>query len=113
MKGPFEDFDGKAEDIRQHISRFTQRCDETGVVEDFSFIISENLPPSDVDPVHSKRKDCMAFSDPRHFNQGNFHINASQATIEKVQAARHKIRASIKQFASPPDPKTMLLASKQ
>jgi hypothetical protein len=109
---PFEAFDGKHEDVHQHISRFTQRCDETGVIEDFSFIISENSPPSDVDLSILKEKTAW-LSDPRHFNTGNFLIDASQATIEKVQAARDKIRDSLKQFTSPPDPKTMPLASKQ
>jgi hypothetical protein len=47
----FDVFDGKPEDVHQHIAQFTQCCIETGVVEDFSFIICENPPPSDVDLV--------------------------------------------------------------
>ena len=46
---PFQECTGKPEDVTQHIARFTQRCKETGIVEDFNFIISENAPPSDVD----------------------------------------------------------------
>jgi hypothetical protein len=94
---PFEEFDGKPEDVHQHISRFTQRFDETGVIEDFSFVISENSPPSDVDLLAPKEKTAWLF-DPRCFNTSNFLIDASQATIEKVQAARDKIHNSLKKF---------------
>jgi hypothetical protein len=75
-------------------------------------VVSENSPPSDVDLSNPVEKAAW-LSDSHHFNHGNFLIDASQATIEKVQAARDKIRANLQQFTSPPDPKTMLLASKQ
>jgi hypothetical protein len=109
---PFEEFDGKAEDVTQHISCFTQCCDETGVIEDFNFIISENSPPCDFD-LSSPLEKAAWLSDSHHFTHGNFLIDASQATIEKVQAARDKIRTNLQQFTSPPDPKTMPLALKQ
>jgi hypothetical protein len=86
MKGSgcslFEEFDGKPEDVHQHIARFTQSCDKTGVVEDFSFAISENLPPSDVDLSVPKEKTAL-LSDPCCFNNGNFLLDASQAMIKK------------------------------
>jgi hypothetical protein len=42
---PFDEFDAKPEDVMQHIAQFTQRCEETGIMEDFNFIESENSPP--------------------------------------------------------------------
>jgi hypothetical protein len=45
----FNEFDAKPEDIMQHIAQFTQQCEETGMMEDFNFIESENPAPSDVD----------------------------------------------------------------
>jgi len=50
---PFEEFGAKPEDVLQHISRFTQWCEETGMVEDFSSIEHENPPPSDIDMTDS------------------------------------------------------------
>jgi hypothetical protein len=44
-----EEFDGKPEDVLQHIAIFTHRCEESGVIEDFNFIEKEHLPPSDID----------------------------------------------------------------
>jgi hypothetical protein len=45
LVAPFkEDFEGKAEDVLQHIAAFTQRCEETGVIEDFKFIEEEHPP---------------------------------------------------------------------
>jgi hypothetical protein len=40
----------------QHIAQFTQPCKETGIIEDFNFIESENSPPSDVDMSVSTQK---------------------------------------------------------
>ena len=109
---PFDKFDGKPEDVHQHIAQFTQRCVETGVVEDFSFIICENPPPSDVDLTDPIEKAAW-ISDPRCFTTGNFLLNASKATIENIQAARDKLRSSLQKFSSPPDPIKMPLASRQ
>ena len=36
---PFDVFDAKAEDVMQHIAQFTQRCEETGLIKDFNFIV--------------------------------------------------------------------------
>jgi hypothetical protein len=52
-------------------------------------------------------------SDPRRFNFGNFLIDASTTTIDKLQQARDKIRSNLQKFPSPPDPTKMPLASKQ
>jgi hypothetical protein len=41
---PFDEFDAKPEDIMQHIAQFIQHCEETGIMEDFNFIESENPP---------------------------------------------------------------------
>jgi hypothetical protein len=86
----FGKFDGKPEDVHQHIAQFTQCCVETGVVKDFSYIISENSPPSDVDLTDSIEKAAWILN-PCRFTTGNFLLDASQATIEKVQAACDKI----------------------
>jgi len=94
LVSPFDEFDGKPEDVHQHIAQFTQRCVKTGVVEDFSFIICENSPPSDValtDPIEK----AAWTSDPHCFTSGNFLLDASKATIENIQATRDKIRSSL------------------
>jgi hypothetical protein len=44
-----EDFDGKPEDILQHIAVFTHCCEETVVIEVLNFIEKENDPPSHID----------------------------------------------------------------
>ena len=107
---PFNEFDGKPEDVLQHIARFTQRCKETGVVEDFTFIISENPPPSDVD-LDNPSEQLAWFSDPRRFTYGNLLHDASQATLEKVQAARDKVRKTVESLTATPDPKKMPLTA--
>jgi hypothetical protein len=109
---PFDEFDAKPEDVMQHIAQFTQRCEETGIMEDFNFVASENPPPSDVDLSDPTAKAAW-MKDSRCLNYGNFLIDSSTATIEKVQDARDLIRNNLKQFSSPPDPKKMPLASQQ
>ena len=57
LVAPFkEDFDAKSDDVIQHIASFTHRCEETGVVKDFNFVLHENAPPSDVDMTDPKAK---------------------------------------------------------
>jgi len=107
-----DEFDGKPEDVHQHIAQFTQHCIKTGVIEDFLFIISENPAPSDVD-LNDPIEKAAWLSDTRHFTTGNLLIDASQATVEKVQAAHDKIRGSLQKFSSPPDRIKMPLASRQ
>jgi hypothetical protein len=107
---PFTEFDGKPEDVLQHIARFTQGCKETGVVEDFNFIISENEPPSNVDLTDPSQKAAW-LSDPKHFNYGNLLQDPSQAMLEKVQAARDKVRNQVEKFTTVPDPVKMPLSS--
>ena len=52
----FDTFDAKPGDVMQHIAQFTQQCEETGIMEDFNFVESENSPPSDVDLSDPKAK---------------------------------------------------------
>jgi hypothetical protein len=110
---PFkEEFDGKAEDVLQHIAAFNQCCEETGVIEDFKFIEEEHSPPSNVnmsDPMAS----TIWLSDPRRFTYGNILIDSSKATLQKLQHARDSIRSSLQKFTSAPDPVNMPEASKK
>ncbi len=64
--------DRNPEDAHQHIAQFTQHCIETGVIEDFSFVISKNPAPCNVNLEDSIDKATM----------GNLLLDASQATIE-------------------------------
>jgi hypothetical protein len=109
---PFTEFNGKPEDVVQHIARFTQRCKETGVVEDFNFIISENSPPSDVDITDSTQKTAW-LSDPRRYDYGNLLQDASQVTLEKVIATCDQVRDSVNKLTATPDPKKMPLCSQR
>jgi hypothetical protein len=107
-----EEFDGKPDDVLQHIAMFNHRCEESGVIEDFKFIEEEHLPPSDFDMTDPKQRTAW-LSDPRRFTYGNILIDSSNATLEKVQQARDDIRHALKKFSSPPDPVKMPLASQQ
>jgi hypothetical protein len=83
---PFDEFDAKLENVQQHIAQFTQRCEETGLIEDFSFIACENAPPPDVglsDPIEK----AAWISDPQRLTLGNILIDAWTTTMKKVQAA--------------------------
>ena len=35
---PFDEFDAKSDDVMQHIPQFTQRCEETSIIEHFNFL---------------------------------------------------------------------------
>jgi hypothetical protein len=109
---PFDEFDAKAEDVIQHIAQFTQRCEETGIIEDFAFIESENSPPSTIDMTDPTQKAAW-LADPKRYNYGNLLIDSSKADMTKIQAAHDTIRSNLKKFSSPPDPVKMPLASKQ
>jgi hypothetical protein len=104
LVAPFMDlFDGNSNNTLQYIASFTQRCVETGVIGDFDFHATENPPPSDVDitdPVQA----ASWKNDPRRFTKGNLLIDASSATLQKMQDARDRIRSSLEQFTVPPDP---------
>jgi hypothetical protein len=81
---PFKvEFDGKAEDVLQHVAAFTQRCEETGVIEDFQFIEEEHSPPSDVD-MSDPKASIAWLSDPRRFTYSNILIDSSKATLQKT-----------------------------
>jgi hypothetical protein len=97
--------------VHQHIKQFTHCCVETGVIEDFSFIVSEEPPPSDIDLFDPIEKAAWLV-DPRHFKIGNLLIDDSQATMDKIQGAHDKIRTNLQKFSLPPDPVKMLLAPK-
>jgi hypothetical protein len=113
LVAPFkEEFDGKADDVLQHIAIFTHRCKESGVIEDFKFIEAEHLPPSDVDMSDAKQSTSW-LSDPCCFTYGTILIDSSTATLEKLQQARDEIRNALKKFTTAPDPIKMPLASKQ
>jgi hypothetical protein len=107
-----EEFDGKSEDVLQHIALFTHRCEESGVIEDFKFIQEEHLPPSDIDMSDPKQRTSW-LSDPRRFTFGNILLDSSKATLEKMQQARDDIRTALKKFTTAPDPIKMHLASQQ
>jgi hypothetical protein len=102
----FTEFDGKPEDVLQHIARFTQCCKEAGVTEDFNFVICENEPPPEVDLTDPSQKNAW-LSDPRRFIYGNLLQDPSQATLEKVQAAQDRVRSQVEKLASVPDPVKM------
>jgi hypothetical protein len=109
---PFkEEFDGNIENVLQHIADFNHPCVETGVIEDFNFIDKENPPPSDVDMDDQKER-LAWLSDPRRFVYGNFLLDSSNATLEKIQAARDTNKAIIDKHTSRPDPIKMPIASK-
>jgi hypothetical protein len=113
LVAPFKkEFDGKSEDILQHVADFNQCCKDTGIVEDFNFIEEEDLPPSDVDMTDSKA--CTAWlSDPHCFTYGNIILDSSKATIEKLQSVCDSIHTNLGKFTSQPDPVKMPEASKK
>jgi hypothetical protein len=81
-----EDFDGKPEDVLQHIKAFNHHCREAGVIKDFKYIEEEHLPPSSVDLTNTQ---CAAWlTNPDRFTYGNILIDSSTATIEKMQQSR-------------------------
>jgi hypothetical protein len=73
---PFkEDFDGKPDDVLQHIALFNHRCEETGVTQEFSYIKHENPVPSTVALTNPKEKAAW-LADPDRFSYGNIHMNS-------------------------------------
>jgi hypothetical protein len=113
LVSPFkEEFDGKLKYVLQHIATFTHHCKESGVIEDFKFLIEENQPPPDI--VMSDQKGKAAWlSDSRRFTYGNILIDSSQASLEKVQQAWDEIHSALKKFSSTPDPVKMPQASQK
>jgi hypothetical protein len=92
---PFkEEFNGSPEDVLQHITSFKTHCEETGVTEDFNFIDEENETPLDIDMTDSTDP-ASWLSDSHCCNYGKILIDASSATIEKLQQARDKVRTSL------------------
>jgi hypothetical protein len=109
---PFNEFDAKLENIQQHVAQFTQRREETGLKEDFSFFDSEYAPPPDIDLSNPIEKAAW-ISDLQRLNYGNILLDASIATMKKIQATHDSIHSNLKKFSSPLDPIKMPLASKQ
>jgi hypothetical protein len=85
---------------------------ETGVVEDFNFVIQENYPPSTVDMNDTSQKTTW-LSDPDRFDYGNLLQDASQATLAKVLAARDSVRNTINKLTATPDPKKMPITAQR
>ncbi len=83
---PFDEFDAKPDVVLQHITCFTQWCEETGMIEDFPFIEIENPPPSIIDMDGPTQKAAWLV-DSRCLTYGNILINSSTATMQKIQAA--------------------------
>jgi hypothetical protein len=110
---PFkEEFDGKLEHVLQHIATFMHRCEESGVIENFKFLLQENQPPPDMDMSDQKEKAAW-LSDNHRFTYGNILIDSSQATLEKIQQARDDIHSALKKFSTAPDPVKMPQASQK
>ena len=95
----------------QHIADFTHRCHETGVIEDFNFIIKENSPPPNIDMDDQKER-LAWLSDPNRYEYGNFLIDSSSATLEKIQDARDRNREIVNKQTARPDPNKMPIVSK-
>jgi hypothetical protein len=112
LVAPFkEEFDGQPQDVLQHIAIFTQRCQETGIVEDFNFIVCENSPPSDIDMSDTIERTKWQ-TDPRRLTIDNILIDSSRATVEKLQETRDTIHDNLKTLTTAPDPKKQPQASK-
>jgi hypothetical protein len=107
LVAPFpEKFDANPEDVLQFIETFTQRCKETGVVEEFNFIIKENLPPDDVDMDDTISRTAW-LTDSHRFTQGNLLIDSFQASLENVKQARDSLLSDLSLLKSVPDPRNI------
>jgi hypothetical protein len=105
LVAPFQDlFDANPENVLQFTENFTQRCQETGVMADFDFIIRENLPPSDVD-LNDKAAAAAWLTDARRFTTANILIDSSEATFDNIKAARDLIRSDLATLTTTPCPK--------
>lgn len=85
---------------------------EKPVLLQTNFIDEENEPPSNVDTTNSAARTSW-LSNPHHYNYGNILIDASTATIEKLQQACDKIQTSLNKFTSPPNHIKMPIAPKK
>jgi hypothetical protein len=104
LVAPFkEEFDGNSANILHFIAIFTQWCQETGVVQDFTYVEHENSPPSTVDMNDSASRTAWLI-DPHHFTFGNFLIDASQATVASIQQVCDNIQDYLSTLNVSPDP---------
>ena len=95
------EFNGEADMVQQHLADIAHRCEQCGIVGDFNFIIKENPPP--ISMAMSDPKNHIAWAnDPDRFIIGNVLHDASQATMENVQAARNTVRETVKKIKSKP-----------
>ena len=88
-------FDGQQEHVVGHLADISHRCDETGVYNDFYFVIGENKPPTHLDTSDPVQR-IIWESDPDRFIYGNLFEDSSQATIENIKAMRDDVRRTIK-----------------
>jgi hypothetical protein len=113
LVAPFQDlFDANHENVLQFTENFTQRCQETGVMADFDYIVQENQPPSDVD-LTDKTSVAAWQTDPRRFTIKNLLIDSSEATFDNVKAARDTIRNNLTTLSNAPCPKKQPKAAQQ
>jgi hypothetical protein len=106
---PLDKFDGTPENVLQHQMDFTQRMEECGMVNDFSFVLSENQPPATVDMNDLKQKGAWLLH-PQRYSYGNLLEDASKATMANVTAARDYIRGVVKTISLPPTDPTSIEA---
>jgi hypothetical protein len=112
LVAPFsEKFDANPEDVLQFIENFTQCCKETGIIEDFNFIIKEKLPLSDVDMDDTIAR-TQWLTDSHHFTMGNLPIDYSKATLENVKQARDSLLHDLSLLKCVPGPKKQPKASR-
>ena len=70
-------------------------------MDDFNFVIRENPPPISLDLTDPKNQGIWN-SSPDRWVIGNLLDDASQATMENVQAARDIVRKTVKSIKSKP-----------
>jgi hypothetical protein len=95
------EFNGEADMVQQHLADIEHRCEQCGILDDFNFVIKENPPPISMDMSDPKNHVAWA-NDPARFTVGNLLEDASQATMENVQAARDLVRTTVKKIKSKP-----------
>jgi len=109
---PSTKFDAYPEDVLQFIKNFTQHWEETGVIEDFNFIVKENPQPDDVDMDDTIAR-TKWITAPCQLTNGHLLINSSDATMENVEKARYSLLADHSSLKSVPDPKKQPSASRK
>jgi hypothetical protein len=96
-----QEFDGEPGLVVQHLANISHRCEQTGICDDFMFIISENPPPIAIDMLDLKQRIAWE-NDPDRYNYGNLLEDASKATMQNVQAMRDIVRKTAKGIRTKP-----------